>query len=107
MTVKKINKDIVLKNGLIIDPFRQKTFQGSIWVKNGRIAGVGDFEIPDSDDVHLIDCTKKIITHAERAVLEGKLFPRSDIIWSKIACVSWDIKILPEKITIPGSEKSR
>ena len=63
MTVKKINKDIVLKNGLIIDPFRQKTFQGSIWVKNGRIAGVGDFEIPDSDDVHLIDCTKKIITH--------------------------------------------
>ena len=63
MNVKKIKKDVVLKNGLIIDPFSQESFQGSIWVKNGRIAGVGDFEIPKSKDSKIIDCSNKIITH--------------------------------------------
>ena len=63
MNVKKYINDILLKNGIIIDPFNQKSFKGSIWVKNGRIAGVGDFEMPKSDDVYVIDCTNKIITH--------------------------------------------
>ena len=63
MNVKKHINHILLKNGIIIDPFNQKSFEGSIWVKNGRIAGVGDFEIPNSDDVFVIDCTNKIITH--------------------------------------------
>ena len=63
MNVKKHINHILLKNGIIIDPFNQKSFEGSIYVKNGRIAGVGDFEIPKSDDVFVIDCTNKIITH--------------------------------------------
>ena len=60
MNVKKHINDILLKNGVIIDPFNQKSFKGSIWVKDGRIAGVGDFEIPKVDDIFIIDCTNKI-----------------------------------------------
>ncbi len=63
MNVKKHINHILLKNGLIIDPFNQKSFEGSILVKNGRIAGVGDFESSNLDDVFEIDCTNKIITH--------------------------------------------
>ena len=63
MKVKKHTNNIILKNGIIIDPFNQKSFEGNIWVRNGRIAGVGDFEIPMLDDIFTIDCTNKIITH--------------------------------------------
>ncbi len=63
MNIEKINKDIILKNGRIIDPFSHKSFQGSVWVKNGCIAGVGDFKIPKSNNARVIDCSNKIITH--------------------------------------------
>ena len=64
MNIKKHINHILFKNGRIIDPFNQKSFKGSIWVKDGRIAGVGDFEIPKVDDIFIIDCTRCI--HAIR-----------------------------------------
>ena len=32
-------------------------------MQNGRIAGIGDFETPNLEDMKFIDCTNKIITH--------------------------------------------
>ena len=63
MIINKLNSDLILKNGLIIDPFNQKSFKGNIWVKNGRIHRVGDFEIPNEKNIKIIDCTNKVITH--------------------------------------------
>ncbi len=63
MKVKRITKDIILKNGKIIDPYNQKIFKGDLWIKNGLVAGVGDFAIPKSSGMQIIDCTNKIITH--------------------------------------------
>ncbi len=63
MNVKKYINPILLKDGIIIDPFNRKSFEGSILIKNGRIAGVGDFTIPKLDNIFIIDCTNKIITH--------------------------------------------
>ena len=62
MNVNRLNKDLYLKNGIIYDPHNKKSFEGSIWVKNGRIAGVGDFETPNLEDMKIIDCSNKIIT---------------------------------------------
>ena len=61
MIINKLNSDLILKNGLIIDPFNQKSFKGNIWVKNGRIHRVGDFEIPNEKNIKIIDCTNKVI----------------------------------------------
>ncbi|MBI87233.1 MAG: dihydroorotase [Candidatus Marinimicrobia bacterium] len=63
MNVNRLNKDLYLKNGIIYDPYNQKSFEGSIWVRDGRIAGVGDFETPNLEDMKIIDCSNKIITH--------------------------------------------
>ena len=63
MKIEKISKNIILSNGIIIDPFNKTKTKGNVWIKNGKIAGVGDFEFPLSDDAEFIDCTNKIITH--------------------------------------------
>ncbi len=63
MNLNRIKKDLILKNGIIIDPYNQNSFEGSILIKNGRIAGIGDFEVPNIKDAEVIDCTNNIITH--------------------------------------------
>ena len=61
MRIEKLAKDIVLKNGSIVDPNAGKSFTGDVWIRNGKIAGVGDVETPT--DVETIDCSGKVITH--------------------------------------------
>ena len=40
MKFRKLQKDLVLKNGIIIDPHNRKTFYGDVWLKNGKIAAI-------------------------------------------------------------------
>lgn len=63
MNLNRLKKDLILKNGIIVDPFNKNSFEGSLWIKNGRVAGIGDFEFPNKEDAKVIDCTNKIITH--------------------------------------------
>jgi len=61
MGLKRLGKDLVLKNGTIIDPHNKKTIHGDVWIKDGTIAGVGEFKDPKSSET--VDCTGKVITH--------------------------------------------
>jgi len=61
MNIKKLSKHTILKNGLIIDPYNKKNFNGDIWIKDGKINKLGKFKFPKSSIV--IDCSGKIITH--------------------------------------------
>lgn len=61
MRIEKLAKDIFLKNGSIVDPNGGKSFTGDVWIRNGRIAGVGDVDTPK--DAETIDCSGKVITH--------------------------------------------
>ena len=58
--LNKIDKRIILKNGIIIDPYKNKKYQNDIFLENGKIRKISDsIEI---DDALIIDCSKKIIT---------------------------------------------
>ena len=48
MKINKITKKILLKDGLIIDPFKEKKFKGSILIENGFISKISN-EISDED----------------------------------------------------------
>ncbi|MFL2983362.1 MAG: dihydroorotase [Candidatus Neomarinimicrobiota bacterium] len=61
MTLKKLSKYVLLKNGTIIDPFHNKTYNQDILVKEGKIFDIG--EIKTSDSYDMIDCSGKVITH--------------------------------------------
>ena len=61
MGLKRLGKDLVLKNGTIIDPHHKKTIHGDVWIKEGTIAGVGGFKAPKSSET--VDCSGKVITH--------------------------------------------
>ena len=61
MKIEKLAKDLLLINGKIIDPHNRKTSNGDVWLKNGKIAGVGDVNTPK--DAEKIDCSGKVITH--------------------------------------------
>ena len=61
MKIKNLPKDLILKNGKIIDPFKEKVYSGDVWIKNGKIAGIGEINAPKNSEV--IDCRGKIITH--------------------------------------------
>ena len=61
MKIEKIADNLVLKNGTIIDPYLGKTYEGDVWIKNGKIAGVGNINIPN--DSTIINCSGKTITH--------------------------------------------
>ena len=61
MGLKRLGKNLVLKNGTIMDPYHKKTIHGDVWIKDGTIAGVGKFKAPKSSET--VDCTGKIITH--------------------------------------------
>ena len=61
MGLKRLGKNLVLKNGTIMDPYHKKTIHGDVWIKDGTIAGVGEFKDPKSSET--VDCSGKIITH--------------------------------------------
>ena len=61
MGLKRLGKNLVLKNGTIMDPYHKKTIHGDVWIKDGTIAGVGEFKNPKSSET--VDCTGKVITH--------------------------------------------
>ena len=61
MSLKRLGKNLVLKNGTIIDPHHKKTIHGDVWIKDGTIAGVGEFKDPKSSET--VDCSGKVITH--------------------------------------------
>ncbi len=61
MNLKKQPKSILLKNGTIIDPHRQKSYSGNVLIKNGKIEEILRTDAPE--DIPSIDCSGKIITH--------------------------------------------
>ncbi len=61
MKIEKMAKNLILKNGIIKDPFHGKTIAGDIWLKDGKIASVGKVDAPK--DSLTIDCSGKVITH--------------------------------------------
>ena len=48
MPLKKLPKHTVLKAGTIIDPFNKQTYKADIWIKDGAIEGIGEFDTPRS-----------------------------------------------------------
>lgn len=71
-----VEADLVLAGGTIVDGTGQKGYQGSVAVREGRIAAVGEFETAGSPKT--IDCSGKIIcpgfidlhNHSDGAVLK-------------------------------------
>jgi len=61
MKIRKLEKDLLLKNGIIIDPYNRKKFDGDVWLKNGKIAAIGQTEAPKTTET--IDCSGKVVTH--------------------------------------------
>ncbi len=61
MKVSKQPKQLVLKNGTIVDPFNKKTFTGDVLIEDGKITGVG--EVKASSSAVEINCDGKIVTH--------------------------------------------
>ena len=61
MKLNKLQKNTVLKDGTIFDPFNESKFKGDIWIEEGRIAAIGSVTIPK--DAEIIDCAGKVITH--------------------------------------------
>ena len=60
MKINKITKKILLKDGLIIDPFKEKKFKGSILIENGFISKISN-EISD-EDCEVFDCKNLILS---------------------------------------------
>ena len=55
----KTDNSIILENGTIYDPYKNKKKVGSILIVNGRVKEVG--EVTSSDNTRKIDCTRKLI----------------------------------------------
>ena len=61
MSLEKISKNVMLKGGMIIDPYHKKKYKSDVLIKDGKIFEIGDFDPPKSCEI--IDCEGKIITH--------------------------------------------
>ena len=61
MKISKLKKNVVLKNGTIIDPFNNSEKKGDIHIENGKIKAVGKISTPKSSEI--IDCKDLNITH--------------------------------------------
>ena len=61
MSLEKISKNVMLKGGMIIDPYHKKEYKSDVLIKDGKIFEIGDFDPPKSCEI--IDCKGKIITH--------------------------------------------
>ncbi len=61
MKINKLNKNVLLKNGTVYDPVKQKIINGNVLITNGKINGVGDIKAPGGAEI--IDCSGLIVTH--------------------------------------------
>jgi len=61
MKISKLKKNVVLKNGTIIDPFNNSEKKGDIHIENGKIKTIGKIAAPKSSEI--IDCKNLNITH--------------------------------------------
>lgn len=61
MKINKLDKNVLLKNGTIYDPFKQNSIKGNVLITNGKINGLGDIKAPSGAEI--IDCSELIITH--------------------------------------------
>ena len=61
MKINRIKNDLILKNGIIYDPFKKSKFKGNVLISNGRVKNIGDFKTPKNSTT--IDCQDLIITH--------------------------------------------
>lgn len=60
MKIKKLAKKTLFKGGTILDPVQEKVIKGNVFIKNGKIAGVGNIEVNDAEE---IDCNGLVVTH--------------------------------------------
>tara|TARA_Y100001970_G_C14150459_1_gene812378 strand:- start:7 stop:1302 length:1296 start_codon:yes stop_codon:yes gene_type:complete len=60
MEIKKIKKNILLKNGLIYDPYSNKKIKSMIYIKNGFIERIGNISV--SENMEVVDCSGMIIS---------------------------------------------
>jgi|TARA_B100001113_G_C21102984_1_gene619555 dihydroorotase len=61
MDISKLKKNIVLKNGTILDPYNNTEKKGDVHIENGKIKSVGKISAPKTSEI--IDCKDLIITH--------------------------------------------
>ena len=61
MKIKKLPKKLILRHVEILDPLKENTFKGNVFLVNGKIAGVGKFDHPS--DAKSIDCEGLTLTH--------------------------------------------
>ena len=53
MPIKKLSKHTVLKEGTILDPFNKETYKADLWIKDGYIEDIGEFDVPPVSYTHL------------------------------------------------------
>ena len=61
MKIKKLPKKLILRHVEILDPLKENTFKGNIFLVNGKISGLGKFDQPS--DAKSIDCEGLTLTH--------------------------------------------
>ena len=61
MKISSLNKIIILKDGTVYDPLKQKNIKGNVLITNGKINGIGDIKAPKGAEI--IDCSGLVITH--------------------------------------------
>ncbi len=61
MKIKKLPKKLILRHVEILDPLKENTFKGNIFLVNGKISGLGKFDQPS--DAKSIDCKGLTLTH--------------------------------------------
>ncbi len=61
MKIKNLPKKLILRHVEVLDPLKEKVFKGNVLLVNGKIAGVGKFDLPA--DAKSIDCKGLTLTH--------------------------------------------
>ena len=61
MRSKKQSRELLLKGGTVVDPFRKEKYIGDVFIKNGKIQKVGDVNYKSS--MTQVDCSGLIVTH--------------------------------------------
>ena len=61
MKIKKLPNKLILQHVEILDPIKENTFKGNVFLVNGKISGVGKFDQPS--DAKSIDCEGLTLTH--------------------------------------------
>ena len=70
------HKNILLKNGTIIDIVKGKSFKKDLLIKDGKIVELG--KVNSKKEYYIIDCTHKIITQSFVDIGTNFKFPGID-----------------------------